>query len=91
MSLFILGLLGFLLYISEPSCIVLAQEMVPQQARTASGIIMGMAWGSGGVGVLGVGTLADVFGIEWALRFLLLLPAGAFILSFFLPQETDHP
>lgn len=88
MSLFILALLGFLLYISEPSCIVLAQEMIPQQARTASGLIMGMAWGLGGVGVLGVGALADVFGIEWALRFLLLLPAGAFILSFFLPPET---
>jgi FSR family fosmidomycin resistance protein-like MFS transporter len=90
MSLFILALLGFLLYISEPSCIVLAQEMVPQQARTASGLIMGMAWGLGGGGVLGVGALADVFGIEWALRFLLLLPAGSLILSFFLPSEIDN-
>jgi FSR family fosmidomycin resistance protein-like MFS transporter len=90
MSLFILALLGFLLYISEPSCIVLAQEMIPQQARTASGLIMGMAWGLGGVGVLGVGALADVFGIEWALRFLLVLPAGSLFLSFFLPPETDH-
>jgi FSR family fosmidomycin resistance protein-like MFS transporter len=90
MSLFILALLGFLLYISEPSCIVLAQEMIPQQARTASGLIMGMAWGLGGVGVLGVGALADVFGIEWALRFLLVLPAGSLFLSFFLPSETDH-
>ena len=90
MSFFILALLGFLLYISEPSCIVLAQEMVPQQTRTASGLIMGMAWGLGGGGVLGVGALADVFGIEWALRFLLLLPAGSLILSFFLPSEIDN-
>jgi len=89
-SFFILALLGFLLYISEPSCIVLAQEMVPQQARTASGLIMGMAWGLAGGGVLGVGALADVFGIEWALRFLLLLPAGSLILSFFLPSEIDN-
>jgi len=90
MSLFILALLGFLLYISEPSCIVLAQEMIPQQARTASAIIMGMAWGMGGGGVLGVGVLADVFGIEWALRFLLLLPAGSLTLSFFLPPGTRN-
>jgi FSR family fosmidomycin resistance protein-like MFS transporter len=90
MSLFILALLGFLLYISEPSCIVLAQEMIPQQARTASGLIMGMAWGLGGGGVLGVGALADLFGIEWALRFLLLLPAGSLILSFFIPPGTDN-
>jgi FSR family fosmidomycin resistance protein-like MFS transporter len=90
MSLFILALLGFFLYISEPSCIVLAQEMIPQQARTASALIMGMAWGMGGGGVLAVGVLADVFGIEWALRFLLLLPAGSLILSFFLPRGTDN-
>ena len=89
-SLFILALLGFLLYISEPSCIVLAQEMIPQQARTASGLIMGMAWGLGGGGVLGVGALADVFGIEWALRFLLILPAGSLFLSFFLPSEINN-
>jgi FSR family fosmidomycin resistance protein-like MFS transporter len=84
---FILALLGFLLFLSEPSCIVLAQEMVPRQARTASGLIMGMAWGLAGWGVLGTGALADAFGIEWALRFLLLLPAGSLILSFFLPSR----
>lgn len=88
MSLLTLALLGFLLYMSEPSCIVLAQEMVPQQARIASGFIMGMAWGLAGAGVLGIGVLADLFGIEWALRFLLLLPAGSLIFSFFLPSEV---
>ena len=86
-SFLILGLLGFLLFSSEPSCIVLAQEMAPQKARTASGLIMGMAWGLAGWGVLGTGALADVIGIEEALRFLLLLPIGSLILSFFLPQR----
>jgi len=90
MSFFILALLGFLLYLSEPSCIVLAQEMVPQQARTASGLIMGLAWGLASGGVLGTGVLADAFGIEWALRFLLLLPTGSLILSFFLSPEIDN-
>jgi FSR family fosmidomycin resistance protein-like MFS transporter len=89
-SLFILAFLGFLLYIGEPSCIVMAQQMVPNQARIASGLIMGMAWGLGGGGVLGIGALADIFGIEWALRFLLLLPAGSLILSFFLPLEINN-
>ena len=87
MSYFILALLGFLLFLSEPSCIVLAQEMIPQQARTASGLVMGMAWGLAGWGVLGTGALADALGIEGALRFLLLLPTGALILSFFLPRR----
>jgi FSR family fosmidomycin resistance protein-like MFS transporter len=86
-SFFVLALLGFLLFVSEASCIVFAQEMAPSQARTASGLIMGMAWGSAGLGVLGTGALADVFGIEGALRFLLFLPAGSLILSFFLPRD----
>ena len=86
-SFFILALLGFLLFLGEPSCIVLAQEMVPSQARTASGLVMGMAWGLGGFGVLATGALADALGIEWGLRFLLLLPAGSLILSFFLPRR----
>ena len=87
MSFFILALLGFLFFLSEPSCIVLAQELVPQKARTASGLIMGMAWGLAGWGVLGTGALADVIGIEGAFRYLLFLPVGSLILSFFLPPR----
>jgi len=83
----VLAILGFLLFVSESACIVLAQELIPRQARTASGLIMGMAWGSAGLGVLGTGALADLFGIEGALRFLLLLPVGSLFLSFFLPRD----
>jgi len=70
----ILSLLGFLLLLSEPSCIVLAQELVPEQARTASGMVMGMAWGLAGLGVLGTGALADTVGIEGALKCLKMPP-----------------
>jgi FSR family fosmidomycin resistance protein-like MFS transporter len=86
-SFLILALLGFLFFLSEPACIVLAQEMAPRKAGTVSGVIMGLAWGLAGFGVLGTGALADSLGIEGALRFLLLLPAGALVLSFFLPSE----
>jgi len=80
----ILAFLGFLFFLSEPPCIVLAQELIPQRARTASSLIMGTAWGLAGFGVLGTGALADALGIEWSLRFLLILPVGSLILSFFL-------
>lgn len=86
-SFAILALLGFLFFLSEPACIVLAQEMAPQKARTVSGLIMGMAWGMVGWGVLGTGALADLMGIEGALRYPLLLPIGALILSFSLPRS----
>ena len=83
----ILALLGFLLFLSEPPCIVLAQEMIPQRARTASSLVMGTAWGLAGFGVLGTGAMADAMGFEWALRFLTLLPVGSLILSIFLPRK----
>ena len=86
-SFLILSLLGFLFFLGESSCIVLAQEMAPEKARTVSGIIMGMAWGLAGFGVLGTGALADAVGIEWAMRSLLLLPAGSLIFSLFLPGD----
>ncbi len=86
-SFLILSLLGFLFFLSESACIVLAQEMAPGKARTVSGIIMGMAWGLAGFGVLGTGALADAVGIEWAMRSLLLLPAGSLLLSLFLPGD----
>jgi FSR family fosmidomycin resistance protein-like MFS transporter len=86
-SFLILAVLGFLFFLSEPVCIVLAQEMAPQKARTVSGLIMGMAWGLAGFGVLATGAIADAFGIEWALKSLLLLPLGSLIFSFFLPPK----
>ena len=87
LSFLILAILGFLFFLSEPACIVLAQEMAPQKARTASGLVMGMAWGMAGLGVLGTGALADFVGIERALSYLLLLPIGGLALSFFLPRK----
>jgi MFS transporter, FSR family, fosmidomycin resistance protein len=86
-SFLILSLLGFLFFLSEPACITLAEEMAPGRARTVSGIIMGMSWGLAGFGVLGTGALADAFGLEWALRFLLLLPVASLIFSLFLPRR----
>ncbi|NWF57263.1 MAG: MFS transporter [Syntrophaceae bacterium] len=89
-SFIILSLLGFLFFLSESACIVLAQEMAPGKARTVSGIIMGMAWGLAGFGVLGTGALADALGIEGAMGFLLLLPAGSLLISLFLPGAQDQ-
>ena len=88
-SFLILSLLGFLFFLSESACIVLAQEMAPGKARTVSGIIMGMAWGLAGFGVLGTGALADALGIEWAMRLLLLLPFGSLVFSLFLPGVQE--
>lgn len=45
-----------------PPVVVMAQEMIPDGAAATSGIVMGLAWALGSVGVLGTGLLADAVG-----------------------------
>jgi hypothetical protein len=40
----------------------MAQENLPSAAGVSSGIVMGLAWATGSLGVLGTGALADVIG-----------------------------
>ena len=52
-----------------------AQEILPEGAAVSSGIVMGLAWAAGSVGVLGIGVVADVIGPRsaalWAMPALL--------------------
>lgn len=45
-----------------PPVVVMAQEMIPDGAAATSGIVMGLAWALGSIGVLGTGLLADSVG-----------------------------
>jgi FSR family fosmidomycin resistance protein-like MFS transporter len=65
----------------------MAQEIVPGRGGTMSGLIMGFAWGMAGLGVFCTGVLADNFGMESAMGFLLYLPITALVLVFFLPGK----
>jgi FSR family fosmidomycin resistance protein-like MFS transporter len=53
---------GFLGMATLPPIVVMAQEMVPTGTAVSSGIVMGLAWATGSLGVLGTGVLADVVG-----------------------------
>jgi FSR family fosmidomycin resistance protein-like MFS transporter len=45
-----------------PAIVVKAQELLPDSAAVGSGIVMGLAWGLGSLGVLGTGALGDWIG-----------------------------
>jgi hypothetical protein len=53
---------GFLNMAKMPPVVVMAQEMLPARAAMSAGIVMGLAWAAGSVGVIGIGILADVIG-----------------------------
>jgi FSR family fosmidomycin resistance protein-like MFS transporter len=53
---------GFLGMATLPPIVVMAQEMVPSGTGVTSGIVMGLAWATGAVGVLVTGAAADAIG-----------------------------
>ncbi len=57
---------GFLGMATLPPIVVMAQEIVPSGAAVSSGIVMGLAWAAGSVGVLATGAVADSIGPMWA-------------------------
>lgn len=72
---------GFLGMATLPPIVVMAQEMVPSGAAVSSGIVMGLAWAAGSVGVLATGAAADAVGPMMAT--LMSMPAilGAILLA----------
>jgi FSR family fosmidomycin resistance protein-like MFS transporter len=53
---------GFFGMAMMPAIVVKAQELLPDSAAVGSGIVMGLAWGVGSLGVLGTGALGDWIG-----------------------------
>ncbi len=49
-----------------PPTVVIAQEILPTGASVGSGIVMGLAWGTGTLGVGPVGVLGDLVGAQSA-------------------------
>ena len=56
------GVAGFFGMAMMPAIVVKAQELLPDSAAVSSGIVMGLAWGVGSLGVLGTGALGDWIG-----------------------------
>jgi FSR family fosmidomycin resistance protein-like MFS transporter len=82
---------GFLLQSTLPVNVTFAQVIAPISAATVSSLMMGFAWGTGGVSVPLVGLLADRTGIEHALVIMSVLPLVAAGLALPLPGTVRTP
>jgi FSR family fosmidomycin resistance protein-like MFS transporter len=89
---FVLGLQGIFLVSTFSVTIVMAQKLLPHRLGVASGLLVGFAIGTGGVGVTLLGLVADHFGVPVALRSIMIIPCMGFIVSLFLrDDEEDGP
>jgi FSR family fosmidomycin resistance protein-like MFS transporter len=85
----VLGLFGAVLVSSFTVSVALGQAYMPRSAGMASGLIVGLAMGTGGLGVTVLGWVADRWGLPSALWISALLPLAAFALALFLPRPRE--
>jgi MFS transporter, FSR family, fosmidomycin resistance protein len=77
---------GFLLQSTLPVNVTFGQTLAPISAATVSSLMMGFAWGTGGLSVPFVGMIADRIGIERTLMIMALMPLVAAALAMPLPS-----
>ena len=81
---------GFFLQSTLPVNVTFGQALAPVNAATVSSLMMGFAWGSGGLSVPFVGMVADRIGIESTLQGLSLVPLAAAVLALPLPPRAPR-
>ena len=86
----LLGAVGFTLISTFTVSVVLGQAYLPRNLGMASGMIVGFAIGTGGLGVAALGGVADRWGLPLALWLTALMPVGGFAASLFLPEPTHR-
>jgi len=85
-----LGLAGFVSVTSFSVTVVMAQEMLPGNIGVASGLMVGFAIGTGGIGVTLLGYLADLWGVPVALNAIGLMPLVGFLITCFIPYPPKR-
>jgi MFS transporter, FSR family, fosmidomycin resistance protein len=66
---------------------VMAQSMIPERIGLISGLLIGFAVGTGGIGTTLLGVVADRWGVLRALDVTAVLPLAAFAIALLLPPD----
>jgi MFS transporter, FSR family, fosmidomycin resistance protein len=81
---------GMVLISTFTVTIVMAQRLLPGNVGVASGLMVGFAIGTGGIGVTVLGFIADSFGVPFALNSIAVLPVLGFFLSLFIKYREPR-
>lgn len=84
-ALLMLG--GTMLNLPIPISVVMAQRLVPGGASTVSALMMGFAWGAGGLLTPLTGTVSEQIGFARALMLISLLPLLSAVLLWRYPKD----
>ncbi len=81
------ALIGLLAASTSPLMLVMAQQLMAGRAGLASGLILGLGFITGAIGVPINGKIADHFGIAATMRFQVLIVVVSIAIALFLPTE----
>jgi len=84
------GASGAALLASFSVTTVLAQELLPGHVGLASGLVLGLAFGTGGVGTALSGYIADVLGLYPTLRVLAFVPVAGALLAVMIKETWRY-
>jgi FSR family fosmidomycin resistance protein-like MFS transporter len=80
-------LIGFLAASTAPLMLLMAQQLMVSRAGLASGLVMGLGFVTGAIGIPINGAIADHIGLQWSLMTHVVLVIGTIALAWFLPSE----
>jgi FSR family fosmidomycin resistance protein-like MFS transporter len=69
--------------------LLMAQQLMASRAGLASGLVMGLGFITGAIGVPINGAIADVFGLQKSLMTHVILVAATIVIAWFLPREDE--
>ncbi len=87
LSLALLGLFGFGLWSTFAITVALSHELMPRAVGLASGVMLGVVVGAGGIGVAATGYIADL----WSLSFALWTVVPVLVVSALLYAVLPYP
>lgn len=82
-------LTGLFISTSNSSNILIAHDIMPKNATFATGMIMGLAGGVGGIGIYLTGAMADTIGLPKSITLLLVPLLLMSIINIYLPQTAS--
>ncbi len=82
-------LIGFLAASTAPLMLLMAQQLMATRAGLASGLVMGLGFVTGGIGIPINGAIADAIGLQKSLMTHVILVAVTIAIAWFLPNEAE--
>jgi MFS transporter, FSR family, fosmidomycin resistance protein len=82
-------LIGFLAASTAPLMLLMAQQLMASRAGLASGLVMGLGFVTGALGVPINGRIADIIGLKYSLMTHVILVLVTIAIAWFLPREEE--